>query len=819
MRPLTKLLFRTVFFLVFFVALIPDCVSGEGEFMIKRIGNVISFGMNRFDVYAPENGLLTIRIQDDVSVYRELIQNVSAGDNTIIWDGCGFNNEKLYSKTYTVWAELTSYSGHQYRASFLTPVEYTSQCLQYALPSSETLSMSEPSEWFLEFRTVMKGMVRIEITSDGKKEESFSCAIATEGGRMNRKTFSDIAGNRQPLKAGRYTLSVFEESRPEMRFEYDLEIIEEPIRQEMIAVTGEILPDRGMSDEEIWQMMQKPSVVVNIDYYSHQAILAEKDENSQSLGTVHGQTQALKVIRTEGDWAFVGAWNHEEGEYIEGWVPINCLKVVYPQTSYGILIDKRSQTLTVYDHGQKIDTILVSTGRAEIKKLEQESAAGSFLTGYHRVDFSMNGNKYDYVIQYDGGNMLHQTPYAWGKHKKDFTLGRAYLGAKASHACIRIQAEPGEGGVNAYWIWTHIPFHTRVMILDDPEERRASTQRLLRETDIGKNNTFQQLQVMNSETLYPEKDIVLTFAGNLIPGGTPTFNKRGNSFVSFVTDIKGTSMFPQMDFLFQHDDFTCIFLNGILKEPPDEYIPGTEPDQAPPELAGLFALSSIEMVTMSSDKTYAAGITAVEGTTAAVLPFSKVLTREKTVTAKIKGHLFGFACCSETEYLKDPSVIDRRILELKEQNCEAIIFLCSWEEGKNGLHSVVQEAAAHRCVRAGADLFVGNQGGIVQGIDFVEDKPVIYSTGMLMDGSKTTAGKERGIIARTVFRFEPGEDDYPKIRVIPVNPYGSQKGERNQYSPECMSLELSKDVIESVWRDTTDPVIESISFVMQDAEP
>ena len=154
------------------------------------------------------------------------------------------------------------------------------------------------------------------------------------------------------------------------------------------------------------------------------------------------------------------------------------LKVVYPQTDFGLLVDKQKQTLTVFYRGEKLDTLRVSTGLPEKKHLEQETAAGVFLTGYHRVDFSTNGKKFDYVIQYDGGNMMHQIPYRWGTNKKDFSVGRDVLGQKASHACIRVQAEPGESGINAYWLWTHLPYHTRIIILDDPEERHATYETL-----------------------------------------------------------------------------------------------------------------------------------------------------------------------------------------------------------------------------------------------------------------------------------------------------------------------------------------------------
>lgn len=450
--------------------------AGEEAFSVKRVGNLIPFNDNSFTVYAPESGKLTIRIHDDISVYRTIEEEIPAGETTIHWDGCAYNHEKLATKNYTITAELKALSGKEYSVSFNTPVEYTGQCLQYMLPSSGVVSLAEAEEWFVEFRTVQKGTVTfIFHETDGAPEDTVY-SVNTTGGRINRVTWDRLT-KKKPLQAGNYRVTAYENTKEEEAYRFSVRVQEEPAEKREIFITGGILAEEGMTEEEIWEKMQQPSVVVDIDNFKHQKVYARKDPKSESLGTLHGQTQALEVIQIEGEWALVGAWNHEEAEYVEGWVPVSVLKVSEPDTEYGILINKKKQTLELFHRGKRIDTLEVSTGRAEEKHPEQETAAGSFLTGYHRVDFSMNGKKYDYVIQYDGGNLLHQIPYEWGKDKKDFSAGRSYLGAKASHACIRMQAEPAENGTNAYWIWTHIPYHTRVMILDDPEERRPVSER------------------------------------------------------------------------------------------------------------------------------------------------------------------------------------------------------------------------------------------------------------------------------------------------------------------------------------------------------
>lgn len=132
---------------VFLCAAVSGC--GEDAFTVKRVGNIHPYADNAFRINAPESGTLEIRIHDNICVYRVIRQETEAGETVIHWDGCGYNREKLYEKTYTVTAELTAASGQVYTVSFDSPVEYPAQCLQYALPSSEIMYLDRAEDWFL----------------------------------------------------------------------------------------------------------------------------------------------------------------------------------------------------------------------------------------------------------------------------------------------------------------------------------------------------------------------------------------------------------------------------------------------------------------------------------------------------------------------------------------------------------------------------------------------------------------------------------------------------------------------------------------------
>ena len=453
-------------------ALLSSGKAGEA-FSFTKARKFISYGENYFTVNAPEEGELTITVTDETTTYRTLRQEISAGKTRIAWDGCAENREPLYQKSYDFTAELRGVSGENYRHTFPSEIEYVNQALLLGLPSGPEITLDQPGEWFVEAKSVLSGTLLISFSGEDSDTPVLQYKKKIARNRIEHFTYEQLASGGRTLSPGTYRLTLCEASNPAVSFTYDIRVTERAPDALPLEVTAEFLPTPGMTDGEIWELMMAPSVVIDLDFYSHQEVKAEPEEKSETLGTLHGQTQAVRLMEIGEEWSRIGAWNHEEAEYIEGWVPTGRLKTVSPGTEYGLLLDKKAQTLTVFRQGKRLGTVQVSTGVMEKNNLDQETAAGSFLTGYHRVNFSTNGLRYDYVIQYDGGNMLHQIPYAWGKGKKDFTPGKRLLGSKASHACIRIQEQAGEGGINAFWLWQRLPFRTRLMILDDPEERAA----------------------------------------------------------------------------------------------------------------------------------------------------------------------------------------------------------------------------------------------------------------------------------------------------------------------------------------------------------
>ena len=92
------------------------------------------------------------------------------------------------------------------------------------------------------------------LTGEGQEEASVSYKLSVKGGKINRKEFGDISRIKKP-EPGVYFLKFFEISKPDEVYEYPLTVSEKKTARDDVSVTGEIMPDRDMTEDEIWNMM------------------------------------------------------------------------------------------------------------------------------------------------------------------------------------------------------------------------------------------------------------------------------------------------------------------------------------------------------------------------------------------------------------------------------------------------------------------------------------------------------------------------------------------------------------------------------------
>ena len=244
--------------------------------------------------------------------------------------------------------------------------------------------------------------------------------------------------------------------------------------------------EMGLMDEEaIWKVLTQPVTVISGKQREQVRVLAEPDEKcTDYVGVVTCASQAVHVLREEGDWTLIEAYSSaEEGsavhvfaEQFQGWVKTKRLKQVEVDRHYGIVIDKLQQRLYLFKDGKLFTTMLCSTGFAKNNAtLFHETPAGEFLMVSWVGGFWAETLFCAYGIRINSGILIHEVPSKervdpnTGEKTMSYDRCERYLGEKASHGCIRVQRQLTPEGVNAKWLWDNLSRnpYTKVIIWDD----------------------------------------------------------------------------------------------------------------------------------------------------------------------------------------------------------------------------------------------------------------------------------------------------------------------------------------------------------------
>ncbi len=446
----------------------------ESGFSLSLPQEVKGFTPCEITVRAPAAGEMLLTLYDSLDnpwLYRQ--ESLSDGETVLSWDGRGAGGELLMSGPYRMVAEFFAADGRDFTASASFSVRGYASALALALPSSETLYLDGGENWFVECWVPAKCIVAMDIL-DSAGNKVYTKSVTMKDPDRDILRWNGTGSDYRKVAPGEYTVHLYPKKNPDFDYTFPLTVEETAPERAPVSVTGPVIPERGMSDEETWEIMMKPSVVIDRSGSSLRLKLREEpSDRSPAAGLVCCATQGLEVLSVEGDWAQVRAAGYSNGRLVTGWYPLKELVTVTPAPHYAVLVDKREQTLTVWQDGHPIGTVPVSTGLATEKKPERETSPGAFLTDIHfSRDFAQEGARYDYPLRYQGGNIIHSTGYARIPHAaysvKDYSKNLPLLGEKASHGCVRVSpfASP-DCPVNSYWLWTHLPYHTRVIILDD----------------------------------------------------------------------------------------------------------------------------------------------------------------------------------------------------------------------------------------------------------------------------------------------------------------------------------------------------------------
>ena len=265
-----------------------------------------------------------------------------------------------------------------------------------------------------------------------------------------------------------------------------------PIRE---GETGYWALPMDITDEAaVWEMLMAPITVVDTGKDSGEKtqtyLYREPDDSSLKVGVVTCESQGVRVLETREDgWSLVEcysssfhatkveAWNL----LVSGYIPTKYLKQVSPNPDMGIVVDKLTQRMYIFQEGKLLSTLLCSTGlvmwNGSKYQPYNETRSGEFLL-MSKVGTLISDRLYcDMAIRFNSGDMMHEVPHVKNADgTKNYGSTEYKLGTKCSHGCIRVQRNKTPEGINMSWIWNQVKSGSKVkfVIWEDWQGRQIA---------------------------------------------------------------------------------------------------------------------------------------------------------------------------------------------------------------------------------------------------------------------------------------------------------------------------------------------------------
>ena len=236
--------------------------------------------------------------------------------------------------------------------------------------------------------------------------------------------------------------------------------------------------------EDMWAMLTAPMTVVDGNFRAQADVFAEPDETSKVVADVTRSTQGVHVLETlDNGWtkielyssSFAGSPNKAYNVLTTGYIQTELLREVEVRTEFGLIVDKLTQRLYIYQDGKLIDELLVSTGLPTRQDPENETRSGEYLLFSATGGFWSGELLCNYGIRYNDGDLIHEIPHLPQEDgSEDYSRTELKLGQRASHGCIRVQRKRTPEGVNMTWLWNNRIKNTRLIIWEDWQGRQIS---------------------------------------------------------------------------------------------------------------------------------------------------------------------------------------------------------------------------------------------------------------------------------------------------------------------------------------------------------
>ncbi len=301
--------------------------------------------------------------------------------------------------------------------------------------------------------------------------------------------------------------------------------------------------------------------------------------------------------------------------------------------------------------------------------------------------------------------------------------------------------------------------------------------------------------------------VTLSFVGSCTLAADENASYDG-SFTQYYDRYGASYFFQNVKSIFEGDDLTVASLESTLSES------GARRDQdtafrADPSYVEILTGSGIDAVTVANAHTHDYGDESYVDTLAMLdnagverfgYDYTALVSRTGTpvgadsaadgataVTVGLAGVWQGAEDNYRTAALED-------IAELREAGAQIIIVTVSWTSETEDQPDDSQISMAHQLIDAGADLVVGIQPGVLQGIECYQGKYILYSLGSFLGDSDDMDT----IIFQQSFVVSDGVcQTYADYTVIPCTI--SSDTQTNTYCPTPASGEEAQRILDGIY--------------------
>ena len=249
------------------------------------------------------------------------------------------------------------------------------------------------------------------------------------------------------------------------------------------------------------------------------------------------------------------------------------------------------------------------------------------------------------------------------------------------------------------------------------------------------------------EIEHTSSEVVVTFAGDIC------FHEEGYvmDYYDTVNDLE-KCISPELLQIMKDSDVFCLNHEYTIGESGTATTAKTYAFQAKPERMNLLTEMGVDLVTLSNNHVYDYGPEALHETCDLLSQANidyiggghNISDAKKAVYYEINGLKIGIVAASNAEVHRfTPQATDDSpgillaydmaeylaVVKEASQNCDYLIAYMHWGTEDSNYLNEQQQSEGRQLLEAGADIVIGGHPHVLQGMEYVAGKPIVYSMG------------------------------------------------------------------------------------------